>query len=698
MVQNAYVGGRFEAIVAKLTDYDFYLQLLTFEVLYVTLITLVISSMLRFIYSIPQTREYIAGALDRVSDLALKSEDRIDLAIILQFFSTGLMMVLFFLLTGALCSGLAYLSDPSATWNNSLNIRDFVFVFYIILILIWPTLVLLYSLSSAGRRFLENSGLNWRQRFYSRAAVVFFGLLLVILMAFSAFIAILLHYISYGIAGIDFIFLLVEVNASEQIFGSFYNNKLKLFVVISAFFLVFIVSLLTIVISFICFAMTSYLNYFTSYIFGGFAFLFLFLSLFWAVLIVFSVFYTDIPLAYDSIISSIIPKEQEEGGAHVVPVEFPVEFNAFLLYAETLVSFLIVVLIGFKIFRLEWRQYSRSVPGAGSIPCERSIISQEKKTGVAINHDSRLPKIFETIDAWIEARRDEIEAARKSDRKYRIFVASAQGGGLYAAWYAAAVFAKLQDRNPQFGRSLFAISAVSGGGLGSHLFTSMISRANKDPEYLGSASSFSRKCERFFRFDFLTPIVGSLFFNDIFNAVLPRSTRSNRATALERAFDRAWDDIFDLSRASSVANVGYFEQSKNLSTDAPCTIINATISNNGMPVVISPFYFSTFDQGMEEIYQGSGIKIHGVQKRGGWDYFRFAHFNNVVASDVPITTAVSLGARFPYVTPGGKFPLRQEAMPEGVQPTSWLSRWFNTPPEVAFSDGGYFDNTGTATA
>ena len=51
--------------------------------------------------------------------------------------------------------------------------------------------------------------------------------------------------------------------------------------------------------------------------------------------------------------------------------------------------------------------------------------------------------------------------------EYPVYIVAAQGGGMYAAYQTAIILSRLQDNCPAFRNHLFAISAVSGGSVGS---------------------------------------------------------------------------------------------------------------------------------------------------------------------------------------------------------------------------------------
>lgn len=71
------------------------------------------------------------------------------------------------------------------------------------------------------------------------------------------------------------------------------------------------------------------------------------------------------------------------------------------------------------------------------------------------------------LAGWIKSRKD---VTRFAGKRYPVFIIAAQGGGIYAASAAAHFLAKMQDACDNFSQHVFAISAVSGGAIGSTLF------------------------------------------------------------------------------------------------------------------------------------------------------------------------------------------------------------------------------------
>lgn len=101
--------------------------------------------------------------------------------------------------------------------------------------------------------------------------------------------------------------------------------------------------------------------------------------------------------------------------------------------AESAAVAVAILLLMVKILNLEFK------PAARRRPTRRQTLSRS-----AVGKDAGLVSAEDAADAWIDARADAIEAAlARPDGIYTAFVASAQGGGLYAAAHAAGVLAKL---------------------------------------------------------------------------------------------------------------------------------------------------------------------------------------------------------------------------------------------------------------
>ena len=224
-----------------------------------------------------------------------------------------------------------------------------------------------------------------------------------------------------------------------------------------------------------------------------------------------------------------------------------------------------------------------------------------------------------------------------------IIVATA-GGGQRAALWTTTVLAELEARNPLFRQQVFAISGVSGGALGAAVYVAAE----------GAAASADDRRDRFkalFAHDFLTPLLARFLSTDILQQVLPVAVFSDRAATLEQTWERAWAQVFE-DRPE-----GFAQPFLRLWPDDqpwPALFLNGTWVESGRRVIAS------------NIRMGTDFDAHDVL--------------DVLGRDVPVSTAVNMSTRFPYVTPAGVV---------------------RTPDGSVFGhvvDGGYFENFGATTA
>ncbi len=394
-------------------------------------------------------------------------------------------------------------------------------------------------------------------------------------------------------------------------------------------------------------------------IFGGFGYLFLFGSCVWSAIFLAN-YYLD-------------GENLGEGGQ----------------YIKALIAFIVIALIAIKWFKWEKRDFARRVefdprPAAAKRPkAAAPPTGHDAQAASASGHG--VPPARQAMCEWLDLRKQEIDATIARGEDYPIFVASAQGGGMYAAWYTAMTLGALQDRYHDFGKRLFAISAVSGGGVGAQLFSDVMRCAEKDPRFLADVPEEAQrrhddgphvlKMQEFFKVDYQSPLIGMLLFGDVLRIALPRwLNAANRASALEWAFDYGWNETFGPCLGETSKRL-FFSEPREKDSRAPYTVINTTLTNNGSPILLSPFYLSRFDQTVETISKDAAAPA----------VFRYGHFKDLLPdADLPITTAVLLGARFPYVTPGGRLPETTDGA--------------RTGREFVLADGGYYDNTGAASA
>jgi hypothetical protein len=261
------------------------------------------------------------------------------------------------------------------------------------------------------------------------------------------------------------------------------------------------------------------------------------------------------------------------------------------------------------------------------------------------------------------------------DCRYPIYIASAQGGGIYAAYHTAKTFQTITDKVPNFRNHLFAISSVSGGSVGSAIYVN----------WLRNCGTKNEKIDIFFDRprDPLALIVASMFFGDLFQRFYPIPVAAwDRSLGLELAFEPRnkviTDKIYSSNSESSKAECinlseSFFktqdvkepfpnpdkDTSMGNSYPTPFLVLNTTEVDNGRRYLISPFRISALytDADFHEPWPA------GVEK----PQFR----------DIAYSTAAGLSARFPLISPYGFFPEQRARL---------------------FIDGGLYDNSGAITA
>lgn len=276
------------------------------------------------------------------------------------------------------------------------------------------------------------------------------------------------------------------------------------------------------------------------------------------------------------------------------------------------------------------------------------------------------------LEQWLLSRADRQWFAEQR-KPYPVYVVSAEGGGMFAGYHAAAWLGNMQDNCPRFAQHVFAISSVSGGSLGAAVFAALTKGAARNREFGPCASRsrhFSWTAERYFRNDLLAPLVGATLFPDFIQRLLPWPMKSlDRAGALEEAFSQAWD------RSSPGNDLdGLFKRPLHALWDpkgaTPALFLNTTSVLAGSRVTISPLQLQ---QTPTAVHLNTTLCLE------------YSRHQSVV--DLPVATAVSLSARFPWLTPAGWLDLSGTSCPDKRE-----------RDRVYLVDGGYFENSGLETA
>ncbi|MDZ4739556.1 MAG: hypothetical protein SGJ03_06605 [Alphaproteobacteria bacterium] len=277
------------------------------------------------------------------------------------------------------------------------------------------------------------------------------------------------------------------------------------------------------------------------------------------------------------------------------------------------------------------------------------------------------PDLRRALVTWAEARR---RISGGGARRLPVVIVAAEGGASRAAvWLLSAMRMLDTQTGGDFGRHLFAISGVSGGSLGAATYARLLSAKGthdgtldwEDPGVREALQSIATA-------DLLSASLSTYFMSDMFGSLVgPLWTWSgvpDRNAALESTFSALWEksDAYKLPPSLSPGFLGI--RAKRSSAMAmpseliPLLLLNGTDVNSGERIITSSIRL-TSDR---ELFPDSG------------DFLRLA------SRDIDLATAVTNSARFPFVSPAGRFLSPTEAR------------------DYQIIDGGYFENYGARTA
>jgi predicted acylesterase/phospholipase RssA len=246
--------------------------------------------------------------------------------------------------------------------------------------------------------------------------------------------------------------------------------------------------------------------------------------------------------------------------------------------------------------------------------------------------------------------------------EFPVYFVLSDGGASRSGYWVASVLGKLEDSSARdFSRHLFCLSGASGGSVGNAAFFTLLRDATLEPaKKLPNNQTFYQAGKEYLRSDFLTYTLSRMLGHDFFVAILPFSTRGDRAQALTDALELAPKDSVLLKKQLQVPFSALAIYKNNVRTDLPILCINTTRMQDGQPAVISTINIDplTFNNRVDVL----------------------ARLNN--NRDMKLSTAVVLGASFPYVSPAGRI--------DGIKMRNGQPKEY----PFYFVDGGYVDNSG----
>lgn len=226
-------------------------------------------------------------------------------------------------------------------------------------------------------------------------------------------------------------------------------------------------------------------------------------------------------------------------------------------------------------------------------------------------------------------------------KEYPVYLIASAGGGSRSAYWTMAVLSEIQKRNKDFYRHIFAMSGVSGGSLGLGIFGAKNQQAirEKNPTILKDSimKEIAGK-------DYLSPLLSAFFYNNFLQWMLPFPIQSfDRARWLEDAWGNAYKELeYPIQKIFP------------LDGKSPMILFNATHLETGKKSITSNVILDT--------------------------HFYHDIFNvcSIVNKPIPLKTAVSISARFPYITPPATI-------------------YHNKKKWGHLIDGGYLENSGLMT-
>jgi hypothetical protein len=264
-------------------------------------------------------------------------------------------------------------------------------------------------------------------------------------------------------------------------------------------------------------------------------------------------------------------------------------------------------------------------------------------------------------DYFIQWVKDRDTIIRKS-QEFPVYFVLSDGGASRSGYWVASVLGKLEDTsNHDFSKHLFCLSGASGGSVGNAAFYTLLKNAADRPDKsLPNNQPFYQAGKEYLRSDFLTYTLSRMLGHDFFVAMFPFNTKGDRAKALTDALEQAPKDSVLLKNQLQVPMSELAIYKNKVTTKLPILCVNTTRMQDGAPAVISTIQIDplTFNNRVDVL----------------------ARLNN--GRDMKLSTAVVLGASFPYISPAGRI--------DGLK---FLSAGPTEFP-FYFVDGGYVDNSG----
>jgi len=293
------------------------------------------------------------------------------------------------------------------------------------------------------------------------------------------------------------------------------------------------------------------------------------------------------------------------------------------------------------------------------------------------------PRLTGYFRQWVLARQDEIRSAPGS---YPVFLVNSYGGGIRAAAWTNFVLSYLDDSllrrdsmaglpRRSFEHYVFSLSGASGGTVGSAVQCAFRAThpdsMNLDGRVVNPYTNFRADFERFYRHDFLTPILAGILGRDMWSSgvadgwtAMKGGLWPDRAAVQEALWARYGRQELGLNLDSEFHAIWDPARTGRLAYDVPLLFSNTLNVDNGLKGICAPVSLDFVDF-PEVIQVGDRIQALNASAREGEDSLM----------SISLITGAFLSARFPYISPSGKM-----------------------GPAYHFMDGGGKDNSGAGTS
>jgi Patatin-like phospholipase len=265
-----------------------------------------------------------------------------------------------------------------------------------------------------------------------------------------------------------------------------------------------------------------------------------------------------------------------------------------------------------------------------------------------------------------------------------VVVVATAGGGIRAATWTTEALLAVNQRIPGFDQHVFAISGVSGGGVGAATYLATLagqdSTTRTQYALVGPDSAVTERIRAVVTHDLISPTAASMLFRGGIHNVIPFPVATlDRNRWLEDAWekrllspnylpDSAIRERLSRSFLSLWPALARPDTSRPAPPEFPSLLLNGAIAETGQKIVMSNLNLGNTTQRDNTFYDVVDL---------------FASTNH----DVPYKTATFLCARFPFVTSGGKA--------TGTLPNIVTD---HRQTDYHIIDGGYAENTGIVSA